>query len=595
VVDVWPHREASGLSVIEGSLAPAALVDDSMARIGTEPARAGSGSRVASVAMQYALRLPGPVTRALRVTRDIPVEMPDGAVLLADHWVPSRVAAPLPTVLLRSPYGRAGVFDGLFYRPFAERGFQVVIQSCRGTYGSGGEFVPFRHERADGATTIEWIAEQPWFDGTLVLAGSSYLGFTALANADHPEVNALVVGVTSASPVEVLSRPLADGLGWLAHVAEQERWGAVATLRPIFGIGRRRLRKSLSELPLADADRRMIGRRIPLFQEFLQHNGDEAHWRVAGVDHRHRLEHVAAPASIVAGWYDVFLPYTLRDYSTLVARGQQPRLTVGPWSHNRDAAAHLGVTAREAVEWALPVVHGGRLSSRRPVRLFVMGSKIWREFESWPPPGYEATTWYLQAGCALTTSVPLDSGRDRFRYDPTRPTPSVGGPLLFGSPGRKQNARLEARPDVLTYSSEPLEADVEVVGYPKAFIWMTSSQPSTDLFVRLCDVDSRGRSSNICDGITTVTAADAVDRDGDAVRVAVDIWPTAHSFRRGHRIRVQISSGAHPRFVRHPGGPGARSTAEVLHPADQQIFHGSSRASCVLLPTLVNGGHHIRP
>jgi putative CocE/NonD family hydrolase len=144
--------------------------------------------------------------------------------------------------------------------------------------------------------------------------------------------------------------------------------------------------------------------------------------------------------------------------------------------------------------------------------------------------------------------------------------------------GRVDNAALEARPDVLTYTTAPLTDDAEVVGEVSAQIWFGSSLRHADVFVRLCDVDTRGRSWNVCDGLTSVSGAD------EPGRVDVRLWPTAYRFKRGHRIRVQVSSGAFPRYARNPGTGEARATATRLLAADQSVYHDPARPSAIVLP-----------
>src|SRR4051794_15897342 len=136
------------------------------------------------------------------------MEMPDGAVLLADLWRPGDRSGPLPTVLLRSPYGRSGPAVAVMARPLAEQGFQVLVQSCRGTFGSSGRFEPFRHERRDGLATIEWVGRQPWFNGDLILFGASYLGYVqwAVCDALPSYVKAIIPMVTSSNVVDVFHR-----------------------------------------------------------------------------------------------------------------------------------------------------------------------------------------------------------------------------------------------------------------------------------------------------------------------------------------------------------------------------------------------------
>jgi hypothetical protein len=150
--------------------------------------------------------------------------------------------------------------------------------------------------------------------------------------------------------------------------------------------------------------------------------------------------------------------------------------------------------------------------------------------------------------------------------------------MTRSSSGRVDNRKLEARPDVLTYTTAALGADTEVIGEVSAEIWFRSSLPYADVFVRLCDVDPGGRSGNVCDGLTSLSGADAV------TRADVRLWPTAHRFKRGHRIRVQVSSGAFPRYARNPGTGEPPAGATRLVAADQEVYHDPAHPSAVILP-----------
>jgi putative CocE/NonD family hydrolase len=211
------------------------------------------------------------------------------------------------------------------------------------------------------------------------------------------------------------------------------------------------------------------------------------------------------------------------------------------------------------------------------VRLYVTGQETWRDFASWPPADYTPQRFHLQSGRALSTDLPGESTPDRYRYDPADPTPAVGGVRPSGG-GRKDNTKLEARPDVLTYTTTVLDQDVEVIGEVSAEIWFRSSLPYADVFVRLCDVDATGRSVNVCDGLVSLTGAD------EPSVATVRLWPTAHRFARGHRIRVQVSSGAFPRYARNPGTGEPHTTAATLRAADQEIYHDPAHPSAIVLP-----------
>ncbi|CAM5302724.1 CocE/NonD family hydrolase [Streptomyces aurantiogriseus] len=530
--------------------------------------------------VQRMLRLPPPLTRDLTIERDLRVPMRDGAVLLADRWTPKAGGDGLPTALIRVPYGRAGLIGGQMARPLAERGFQVLVQSTRGTFGSDGPFDPLRREREDGLDTIDWVIKQPWFGESMILHGPSYLGFVqwAVADAVPPQVKAMIpVASESALTLDFLRSDafsLETPFVWAVQVAGQERRFAM----PRQILGAKKAQRALHTLPLNQADTAAMGHRYDYVQNILDHDADAPFWQ--GLDHRHRVAGIQVPVSSVGGWYDIFLPGQLRDHRVLQDAGRSPlRLTVGPWTHTSMGMGQVAFA--EALDFGLPLAQGEEPAERAPVRLFVMGEEKWRDFPSWPPPGYEPQRFHLQPGGALSTEPPADSPPDGYRYDPADPTPAVGGVrMAFGiKSGRVDNAELEARPDVLTYTTPVLDKDVEVIGDVSAEIFFRSGLPYADVFVRLCDVDADGRSTNVCDGLTSLTDAD------ETSKADVRLWPTAYRFKRGHRIRVQISSGAFPRYNRNPGTGEPRATATTLRAADQHVFHDPEHPSAIILPT----------
>jgi len=523
---------------------------------------------------QRLLRLSPPLTRDLAVRRDLRVPMPDGVELLADLWSPRTGGELLPTMLIRGPYGRRGLMSGSQANVLAERGYQVLAQSVRGTFGSGGVFDPFRNEREDGLATLDWVIKQPWFGGSIVLSGASYLGYTQWAVADSvpPEVKAMIPQSTeSALSLEFLRGDgfsLETPFAWGVTIAGQGR--RLPLLRAL--LQTRKTRRALFTLPLERADEAAIGRRDDYLQDILVHNAEASRW--AGIDHRERVRETKIPVSSIGGWYDILLPGQIRDFHFLQEAGLSARLTIGPWTH----FSGDGTGTLEAVEFGLAYARGEKPAERPPVRLYVMGEEAWHEFESWPPRAYVPRRFHLQPGGGLTDEqLPGQSAPDRYRYDPMNPTPAVGGARMGGG-GRANNTTLEARPDVLTYTTTALDEDVDVIGDVSAEIWFRSSVSYADVFVRLCDVDLRGRSYNICDGLVTLTGA-------DEIRCAiVTLWPTAYRFKRGHRIRVQVSSGSFPRYARNPGNGEPAGTATTLFVADQAVYHDPAYPSAILLP-----------
>ncbi|HLY32708.1 MAG TPA: CocE/NonD family hydrolase, partial [Ktedonobacterales bacterium] len=403
------------------------------------------------------LRLPPAETHAIAITRDIPITMPDGVTLLADHYVPHvpRSASKPPTILVRTPYGRRGYFGWVFAYPYAIHGYQVVIQSCRGTAGSGGEFRYARNERADGLATIAWITQQDWFSGDLAMVGGSYLGFVqwAVAAEAGPALKAIVPSITSADfnyfRFQGGSFELESSLNWSTMMADGAANGLGLRAVPAEMRRTRRLPQAYRHLPLGTADQVVIGKPTELFQSQLQHGPDDPYWEP--VDVSGTIGDLEIPIFLQGGWYDLFLDWQLKDYQRLRAAGRQPFLLIGPWAHGQMAS--IPETTRESLAWLRGRLHEDRGALReQPVRLYVMGANQWRSFADWPPPA-QIEHWYAQPGGALAKDLPAESTPDHYRYDPADPTPAVGGNSLGAAEhmGAKDNRRLEARADVLVY------------------------------------------------------------------------------------------------------------------------------------------------
>jgi putative CocE/NonD family hydrolase len=523
------------------------------------------------------LGIPPAATSDVTVQRDARVRAPDGTVLLTDAYV-AAPGRPLPVILLRSPYGRRGVY-GTIARLFAERGYHAVVQSTRGTFGSGGR-LDFDAEAADGRAAADWITGQPWSDGTIGTFGGSYLTFTqlALASTRPPQLKAMAIAIWGAER-RAYHYPggayALDRLGWAYTLEHQEE--PFALLRSLRA--RKALAPAFAHLPLLDADTVAVGHPVGHYRDALEHDkpGDP-YW--TPTDFRPLLDDLGVPVTMLAGWYDVVLPQMLADYQRLRAGGQEARLVVGGWHHTSQ-----GLFRREfadALDW-----FGTHLLGRPPaadqaaLQVEVMGGGGWHHLADWPPP---ATTqrWHLHPGGALAPDAPAEGEPGRYVYDPADPTPAVGGTSVMHC-GPTDNRELEQRPDVLRYTSAPAQAPLVITGPVSVELFAGSSRPHTDFFARLCDVAPDGTSVNITDGIRRLDDATEQPR-----LVTIDLWPTAHQFLAGHRIRLQVSSGAHPRYARNPGSDEPLATAVTLHIARQAVYHDPARPSALLLP--VTGG-----
>lgn len=529
-------------------------------------------------------KLPPALTYNLTIERDISIPASDGISLLTDMYVP-RGRSNLPTILVRSPYGRAGFFGFLFGRLVAERGFRVLVQSCRGTFGSGGDFTPFRHEQEDGRATLAWIRQQSWFNGQLATLGPSYLGLTqwAIARDAAPELKAMSTSITSAEFRSIIFPGeafwLESGLTWTVLMHTQEN-RSLFDLREMFSTQDKN-GPGYHTLPLSDAPQTLLEHPVRFWQEWLEHNEpDDPWWDV--VDFRSNLPHITVPNHMIGGWYDIFLPQTLRDYRTLRDAGQQPYLTIGPWAHT-DLPV-MATAVREALIWFQAHLLGDKTGLREaPVRIFVMGADKWRDLPDWPVAGTRPQRWHLHTNGQLSPDPPSSSEPDHYRYDPHDPTPNIGGAGMGRVTGAKDNRALEARSDVLVYTSAALETPLEFIGPVTAELYVKSSRSTTDFFVRLCDVDPSGKSINITDQLCRVVPGRPIPEPDGCLKVVIDLWPIAYHFKKGHRLRLQVSSGAFPRWARNPGHDESPTIAQTLYPAEQSVFHDPEHPSAIIL------------
>jgi putative CocE/NonD family hydrolase len=587
----------------------------------TEPSRGAPLPRHVRLWMRLSRRdlrdLPPPEC-AVRVDPGLAVPAADGVPLITDHYIP-QVASSRPTVLVRTPYGRGFPWDHLFGGLIAEQGFHVVIQSCRGTGGSGGMDEPFRHERADGQATVAWLREQPWFDGQLATIGPSYLGYVqfALAAEQPPELRAMVVQVAMSGPYEFVypggALALENVLVATAAKLGFER-GMAAVIRSGLRV-QRRLRRVSRELPLIRAYPPALGGRVAWFEDWLTHpDRADPYW--ADLQIPGSALAPAVPVSLLTGWWDACLDPVLEEYRRLREGGRRPvRLVIGPWTHASAFNKALPVVLGEALSWLRAYTGNGEIpvpqtpvpqtpvlqtpvlqkpdlrNEDLPVRVYVDGAGEWRDLADWPPPELARQPWYLAAGGSLVPEPPARPGISPFHYDPADPTPSVGGQLLTGKAGPADNRALEARPDVLVFTSAPLTGALDVVGPVSARVRVRASGGHFDLFARLCDVDPRGRSRNVCDGIirhrpgaSGGTAEPESTEEPEAITVPMSA--TAYRFGAGHRLRLQVSGGAHPRFARNTGSGEPPATATRLVPVDVQILHDVTEPSVLSLPVL---------
>jgi putative CocE/NonD family hydrolase len=561
------------------------------------------------------------------VEHNTPVEMRDGTLLRADVYRPAE-GGPFPTLLIRTPYGEALLRAGTPVLPALDAGFALVVQHCRGTGTSDGEFSPFVTEAEDGADTVEWCARQPWCGGDVGMLGPSYLGMVQLAAAvTNPQaLKGLVMSVTPADyhwgvAYRQGAFQLGQLLGWhlLKSVQTLAHRGAagqdVASDMPaLLGVMADPM-SAYGHLPLRDAP--AVSTVLPSWRDWLDHEERDGYW--TSLSYRDARHQVTTPALHIGGWWDLFLAGTLDNYTTLsrdaataAARDGQ-RLVIGPWTHTDRTGAvgelHYGGAASEAgarleqtqLDFLRRVLRGEEPSGPR-VKLFVMGDNIWRDEDEWPLARTQWTPWYLHPGGALSPSPPSEGAEpSRYTHDPADPVPTVGGATLMPAragdttwlPGPRDQRPVEARPDVLTFTSDKLTDALEVTGPVTVTLYAATSATDTDFTAKLVDVHPDGRALNVVDGIVRARYRDGTGRPspitpGQIHEYRIDLVATSQVFKPGHRLRVEIASSNFPCFDRNPGNGAlaATGTAEDFVVAEQSIFHDRDHPSHITLPVI---------
>jgi hypothetical protein len=567
--------------------------------------------------------------------RNIEIPMRDGCVLRGDLFRPD-TSEKLPVLLNRTPYNKAMpmVFAMTLDATRAtEAGYNVLVQDCRGRFASDGVWDCFTVEAADGYDTIEWAARQPWSSGKVGTYGASYMGATQwlAATQSPPSLKAMVPSITASDyhdgwTFQGGAFSLFFNVSWtMAALAParlmRERGDNNAITKELGAVvgSIDRMREKMDHLPLGGFPMFQAG--APYFFDWLKHPAYDDYWRKLSIEERHAK--IEVPALNIGGWYDTFQGGTLRNFSGMRAKGASDaarsgqRLMVGPWNHavpfqNLVGAVDFGLRSgpvsvdvdgmqlRFFDQW----LKGKAASDDAPVRLFIMGINEWRDEKDWPLPGTDFRRYYLHSrgkansmygDGALSTDAAGAEPSDHFLYNPTDPVPTVGGGLCC-YPGALQGgawdqASVEHRADVLVYSTAPLDEDVEVTGSVQLTLFASSSAPDTDFTAKLVDVAPCGMAVNLTDGILRARfresqAAEVMLTPGKITQFDVDMWSTANVFKKGHRIRLEVSSSNYPRFDRNLNtGHPLYSDAE-MRPAMQTVMHDRAFPSYLTLPVI---------
>ncbi len=556
------------------------------------------------------------VSRIL-IEKDVPIPLRDGTRTVGDLYRPAE-GSPVPALVTRNPYDKEIELRAVGTLPspakLVERGYAVVSTDTRGRFGSGGTFTPFQDEGPDGYDTIEWTAAQPWCDGNVGIYGPSYLGVTTLLAARErpPSLRCAIPLITPDDyyrdwVYQGGAFKLSFALGWALGVAAanarrmdldgetRERLGAALTGGGIQGYVR----------PLASAPGLSQPGVAPWWFDWLEHDRHDAYWRSFSPARDYADYEV--PMLHISGWWDLFAQGTFRNFRALVAQGRAPQhLWVGPWSHTHydryfaeldsgptGSAANAGVVA------AFNRFIDQHLRDGEPrlprVRYFLLGANRWRDADDWPPPESEPRALYLHSngkansarGDGLLAGEPpaSDERADRYLYDPERPAPTTD------PAGPRDQRSVEARDDVLCYTTPPLDEPLVVAGPVSLELWASTDAADTDWTGKLVDVHPDGRAVLLCDGIIRARYRDSLAdprplQPGRPTRYSIDLGHTACRFEAGHRIRLEVSSSNFPKFDPNPntGRPVATETGSRV--AIQEVLHDREHPSALQLHVL---------
>lgn len=541
----------------------------------------------------------------------------DDVVLRADVYRPLD-AVGRPAILVRTPYGKDHHRTKPFVGKALARGYAVVVQDVRGRYESDGHFDAYRHESHDGFDAIEHIAGETWCDGQVGTSGLSYPGAAQWLAAVEapPHLRCIFPSMCFSSGRRFFYFNGAFDLSWIPWSAnniapEERRRKGLPGLRTVDeaaaawpSLARAAFRHvPLSTLPL-------LKDVAPFYFDWLDHPDDGDYWAFADIESRH--DRVTVPAFNFSGWHDEGYGPTgaIANFTGLRSRAatavaRAPRLLIGPWVHGEPSPASTKVGDRDfgpaagldydalVLDWCDWHMRGIDRVSRDPaVRLFVMGANRWRESSTWPLDGLSLRTMYLREGGRLTGQAPAaGEAAARFVYDPNDP---LEDPHYDDGLGPHDQRAIEGRKDLLVYTSEPLPDDLEVIGAIEFRLWVASSALDTDFVARLLDVEPDGTAWNLMSPTLEVLRLKYRNAErepellvpGQPVEIVLRLGVTANVFRRGHRIRVHVTSSFFPHVDRNPNTGRPSAIESRLVSARQTVLHDASRPSRVILPVL---------
>ena len=544
-----------------------------------------------------------PRTKRSDVQRyNVMVATRDGAGLATDLYLPPG-DGPFPAVVGRTPYNKnQAAFAGLAAGVNA-KGYALVVQDVRGRGDSDGTFEPYVNDGRDGYDMIEWIAEQSWSDGNVIYRGASY-GARAgwMVGLEHPpHLRAMVIVVSPSDPFVEFPT--------CATTPMMLSWFRLTDGRLVQNTGGIDWMKAYEHLPLMTMDE-AAGFSSTHWRDAMTHTSLDDYW--APRCYQDRYAHFDVPVLHISGWYDDEQIGTPKNYIGMTSQSPAAdgqRLLMGPWGHGVNSTSKLGevdfgpsaVIDMEGyiAQWLDGVT--GRASTDIPrVRIFVMGRNEWRDENEWPLARTKFTDYFLHSGGSansrygdgvLTLEAPPDEPPDEFTYDPARPVPFITEPTSSQLGGPDDYSAVEQRGDVLCFTTEPLDDDLEITGPVKLVLYASSDAVDTDFAAKLVDVHPNGFCQRLCDSIIRARYRNGVAKaefmePGTVYEFEIDMWNTSQVFKAGHRIRLEVTSSAFPKYDRNLNTGEDIGTGTRMAIATNRVWHNAEHPSRLVLPVI---------
>ncbi len=545
---------------------------------------------------------------------NVKVPMRDGVELSADLYLP-RASGTFPTVLMRTPYSNNMDVTIERARVLANDGYACVIQDIRGRWDSDGDYYPFHPDVDDGFDTQEWVGQQEWSNGKIGMAGSSYLGLVQWLSAPLRSQY-----LTCLAP-RVICGDFYNGLvypGGALQLNVVMTWGMRTNGRTGQSIDYHDWTNAFRALPVGDADL-SAGRALGFFKDWIEHPAYDDYWNA--IDVEDKWNEIEVPAFSMGGWFDLYSADAFTNFNGIRENGRTPearqsRLIVGPWPHALSTSSKTGDVDfgagsladldGEETRWFdywLKGIDNG-IGDEPPLRLFIMGINEWRDEHEWPLARTDWQRWHLHSdgdansvrgGGRLSIDTPTDEPEDRFVYDPEFPVQTVGGNNCCSPDivpwGPYDQRAVEMRSDVLVYTSDPFEEDMEVTGPIKVVLYAATDGPDTDWTAKLVDVSPTGYAMNLCDGIFRARYRESRSESrllepNRVYEYEIDVAVTGNVFQKGHSVRIEISSSNFPRFDRNLNTGKDYGKDGEMRVANQAVYHSREYPSHVLLPVI---------